>query len=118
MKPRRFLQRRGLVLAKSRSSGEKLGEVSCSKRACPCRGLVQLVSEELLEKKMATESHGRDCKDCRGSERNHSRRMSEDAKANGMRKKSTDEELQREIAEIREEINELKRRIEESQRIG
>jgi len=80
---------------------------------------VQLVSEELLEKRMATESHSRDCRDCRGSERNHIRRVCEDAKANGMRKKkSTDEEWQKELAEIREEFNELKRRIEESQRVG
>ena len=80
---------------------------------------MQLVSEELLEKKMATESHGRDCRDCRGSGRNHSRRVCGDAKENGMKKKkSIDEELHIELAEIRKEFNELKRRIEESQRVG
>ena len=95
MKPReqrecsRGSKERGPVLAKSQSSGEKLGEVSCSKRACYCRGLVQLVSEELLEKEMATESHSRDC---RGSKRSHRRRVSEDAKENGIRKRLIDEE--------------------------
>ena len=62
------------------------------------------MSEELLEKRMATESHSKDCKYCRGSERNHSRRVCEDAKENGMRKKKpTEEECQKELAEIREE---------------
>ena len=75
---------------------------------------MQLVSKELLEKRMATESHSRDCRYCRGSERGHSNRVWEDAKANGMRKRLTDEEYWKEFAEIKEEFNELKRRIEES----
>jgi len=79
---------------------------------------VQLVSEELLEKKMATESHSRDCRDCRGSERGHNRRMTEDAKAIGMRKRLTDEEYWKEFTEIKEEFNRLKLRIEERQRVG
>ena len=76
---------------------ERIGEVSCSKRACCCRGLVQLVSEEILEKGMATESHSRDC---RGSKRSHSRRVTEDAKVVGMRKRLTDEEYWKEISEV------------------
>ena len=97
---------------------EGIGEVSCSKRACCCRGLVQLVSEELLEKKMATDSHIRDCRDCRGSERGHNRRVREDAKENGMRKKLTDEEYWKEIAEIIEQFNKVELMINESQRVG
>ena len=73
------------------------------------------MSEELLEKKMATESHNRDC---RGSERGHNRRVTEDAKVVGMRKRLTDEEYWKEVAEIKEQFDELKRRIEESQRVG
>ena len=72
------------------------------------------MSEELLEKKMATKSHNRDCRDCRGSGRSHNRRMSEDAKENGLRKRLTDEEYWKEFAEIREEFSRLKLRIEES----
>ena len=105
---------RGPVLAKIRSSGEKLGEVSCSKRACCCKGLVQLVSEELLEKEMDTESHSKDSSDCRGSERSHNKRVSEDAKENGIRKRLIDEEYWKQLAGIREEFNRLKLRIEES----
>ena len=94
--------RQGTSTCQKPDPEEGIGEVSCSKRACCCRGLVQLVIEELLEKKMATESHSIDCRDCRGSGRSHSRRMSEDAKANGMRKKSTDEEYWKEIVEFKE----------------
>ena len=55
------------------------------------------MSEELMEEKMATDSHNRDC---RGSERGQNRTEKEDAKANGMRKKSTDVEWWKEIADI------------------
>ena len=74
-----------------------MGEVSCSKRASCCRGLVQLVIEELMEEKMDIDSHSRDY---RGSERGHNRRVREDAKENGTRKKLIDEEYWKEIAEI------------------
>ena len=67
---------------------------------------------------MAIEIHSRDYRYCIGSERGHSRRVTEDAKANGMRKRLTDEEYWKLFAEIKEEFNELKRRIEESQRVG
>ena len=79
---------------------------------------MQLVSEELMEKKMATDNHRRDC---RGSDRGHKIRVREDAKANGMRKKLTDEEYWKEVAEIKEQFDKLKMMIEmikESQRVG
>ena len=79
---------RGLVITKRPYPKERIGEVSGNKRACWCRGLVQLVSEELMEEKIAIDSHSRDC---RGSERGHNRRVKEDAKENGRRKKFTDE---------------------------
>ena len=62
---------------------------------------------------MATESHNRDC---RGSERGHNRRVREDAKENGMRKKLADEEYWKEIVEISKKLYELERMIEENQR--
>ena len=62
---------------------------------------MEFVSEELMEKKMATDSHSRDC---RGSKRSHSRRVREDAKANGIRKRLTDEEYWKEIAEISKQL--------------
>ena len=65
---------------------------------------------------MTTDSHRRDS---RGSKRDHNRRKEkEDAKANGIRKQLTDEEYEKELAEIREQFNKLKLMIEESQRIG
>ena len=67
---------------------------------------------------MAINSHNKDCKDCRGSERSHSGRVREDAKANGIRKRLTNAEYDEELAEIREHFNKLKMRIEESQRVG
>ena len=72
---------------------------------------MQLVaSEELMEKKMNIDSHRRDSK---GSERDHNRRREkEDAKANGIRKQLTDEEYDKELAEIREQFNKLKMMIE------
>ena len=54
-----------------------------------------------MEEKISTNSHIRDC---RGSKRGHIRRVREDAKENGMRKNSTDEEWQKEIAEITEQV--------------
>ena len=67
---------------------------------------------------MATESHSRDCRYCRGSWRSHSRRVWEDAKENGMRKRLADEEYWKEFVEIKVEFNRLKLMIEESQRVG
>ena len=49
----------------------------------------------------------------------HSRRVREDAKANGMRKKLTDEEYWKEIVEIAKQVEKLeKMMVEESQRVG
>lgn len=90
--------RRGLVLAKSPDPEERIVEVSGSKRDCCHRGLVQLMSEELMmEKRMTTDS---DSRDCRGSERGHNRKEEEDARTNGMRKKLTDAEYWEEVPEI------------------
>jgi hypothetical protein len=73
------------------------------------------MSEELMkkeEKKMTTDSHSR------GSERSHNRRnmKKEDAKANG--KRMSQEEIDKEIAELKEQLNALRRILEESQRLG
>ena len=62
---------RGPMLSKRPDSEERIGEVSGSRRVFCCRGLVHLVSEELMEKRMTTNSHSRDC---RGSERGHNRK--------------------------------------------
>ena len=64
---------------------------------------------------MATDSHNRYC---RGFERGQSRRVREDAKEKGMRKKLTNEEYWKEIAEISKQLYELERMIEENQRVG
>ena len=111
---RRF-QEKGTSTFQRPDREEGIGEVSCSKRACGCRGLVQLVSEELMEEKMATDSHNIDC---RGFEGGHNKRVKEDAKENGMRKKFTDAEYEKEVVELREQFNKLKMMIEESQRVG
>ena len=60
---------------------------------------MQLVGEELMDKRMNTDSHS---KDCRGSERGHNTKEKEDAKENGIRKHLTDAKYWKEIAEIRE----------------
>ena len=88
----------------------RIGEVSGSKRACCCRGLVEFMSEELMEEKMTPKIHKRDS---RGSERGHNRKEEEDAQTNGMRKKLTDAEYWKEVAKIREQFNKLKMMIEE-----
>ena len=62
---------------------------------------------------MATDSHSRYCK---GSKRDHIRKKA-DANTNGIRQKLIDAEYDKELAEIREQFNELKMRIEESQRV-
>ena len=71
--------------------------------------------EELMkkeEKKMATNSHSR------ASERSHSRRKmkKEDAKANG--KRMSQEEIEKEVADLKEQLNALRRMLEENQRLG
>ena len=59
---------------------------------------MQLVSEEIMEKRVTTDSHSRDRK---GSERDHFRRKDkEDAKANGIRKQLNDVEYWKEVVEI------------------
>ena len=64
---------------------------------------------------MATDSHSRDC---RGFERGHNRRVREDAKENGMRKKLTNEEYQKEVAQIWEQFKKLELMIKAIQRVG
>ena len=59
---------------------------------------------------MATEIHNRDCI---GSERGHKRRVREDAKVVGIRKKLTDEEYWKEIVEISKQFYKLEKMIEE-----
>jgi len=67
---------------------------------------------KIEKKKMAIDSHSR------GSEEDHNRRKmkKEDAKANG--KRMSQEEIDKEIAELKEQIDALRRILEESQRLG
>ena len=51
---------RGPVITERPDLEERIGEVSGSRRACCYRGLVQLMSEELMKEKMDTDSHSRD----------------------------------------------------------
>jgi len=64
------------------------------------------------KKKMTTDSHSR------GLERSHKRRnmKKEDAKANG--KRMSQEEIDKEIAELKEQLDALRRIHKESQRLG
>ncbi len=63
------------------------------------------------EKEMTPDSHSR------GSERSHNRvYKKEDAKANGMR--ISQEEIDKEVAELKEQLNTLRRMLEESKRLG
>ena len=71
------------MITKRPNLDEGIGEVSGSKRICCYRGLVQLMGEELMARKMTTESHKGES---RGSEGSHSRMMEKDAKANGILK--------------------------------
>ena len=68
-----------------------------------------------IEKKMTTDSPNRDNK---GSKEDHSRRKvkKEDAKANG--KRMSQEEIDKEIAEMKEQLNVLRMILEENQRLG
>ena len=74
----------------------------------------RLVVKELMKiegKKMITDCHSR------GSERSHSRRYEKkDAKANG--KRVIQEEIDKEITKLKEQLNALRRMLEESQRLG
>jgi len=76
--------------------------------------LPRLVAKDLMkteEKKMTTDSHRR------GTERSHSRGYKkEDAKENG--KKMSQEEIDKEIVELKEQLNALRRMLEEIQRLG
>ena len=56
----------------------------------------------MMEKRMTTDSHRRGSI---GSERGHNRKGEEYARKNGMRKKLTDAEYWKEVAEIREKFN-------------
>jgi len=64
------------------------------------------------EKKTATDSHNR------GSEEDHSRRKIKkvDAKANG--KRMSQEGIDKEITELKQQLDALRRVLEESQRLG
>ena len=68
-----------------------------------------------IEKKMNTDSHNRDN---RGYEEDHSRRKvkKEDAKVNG--KRISQQECDKEIAELKEQLNTLRMLLEENQRQG
>ena len=68
-----------------------------------------------IEKKMVNDSHNIDNK---GSKEDHSRRKEkkEDAKVNG--KRMSQEERDKEIAELKEQFNVLRMLLEESQRQG
>lgn len=72
------------------------------------------MSEELtkIDKKMATDSHSG------GSEEDHNKRKmkKENAKANG--KRMSQKEFDREIAELKEQLDVLMRILEENQRQG
>ena len=65
-----------------------------------------------MDEKMAIDSHRR------GSEEDHSRRKmkKEDAKANEWR--MSQEKIDKEIAELKEQLDALRRILEESQRLG
>ena len=65
-----------------------------------------------MEEKMTTDSHSR------GSEEDHSRRKmkKEDVKANG--KRMSQEEIGKEIAGLKEQLDALRRILEEIQRLG
>lgn len=67
---------------------------------------------KIEKKKMATDSHSR------GSEEDPNRRKmkKEDAKANG--KRMSQEKIDKEIAELKEQLDALRRILEESQRLG
>ena len=75
----------------------RIGEVSGSKRVCCGRGFMQFIGEELMAKEMTTESHKGES---RGSERRHKRKKEKYAKANGIRQQLTQEEYEKEKAEI------------------
>jgi len=60
---------------------------------------------------MATDSHSR------GSKKSHNRGYKkEDSKTNG--KKMSQEEIDKEVTELKEQLNALRRILEESQRLG
>ena len=76
------------MITKRQDLEERIGEVSGSRRAYCCRGLVQLMGEKLMAKNMTTESHKGES---RGSKRGHSRkREKEGAKENGIRQELAD----------------------------
>ena len=85
------------MITKRPDPEEGIGEVSGSRRVYCCRGLLQLMSEKIMAKEMTTESHKGES---RGSERGHNRKREKDAKANGILKQWTDEEYEKEKAEI------------------
>ena len=88
------------MITKRPDPEERIGEVSGSRRACCCRGLVQLMGEELMVKEMTTESHKGES---RGSERGHIKnKEKEDSRTNGMRQQLAEAEYNKELAKIRE----------------
>ena len=100
------------MITKRLDSEEGIGEVSGSRRVYYCRGLVQLMSEKLMAKKMTTESHKGES---RGSKRGHGRKKEEEnAKANGIWKQLTDEKYEREKAEIAVHLELLMKLLQEN----
>ena len=85
------------MITKRPDPEERIGEVSGSKRGCCGRGFMQLIGEELMAKEMTTESHKGES---RRSERGHSRKEKKYAKVNGIRQQLTQEEYEKEKAEI------------------
>lgn len=75
----------------------RISEVTGSKRGCCGRGFMQLIGEELMAKEMTTKSHKGES---RGSERDHRRKKEKYVKANGIRQQLTQEEYEKEKAEI------------------
>lgn len=88
---------RGPVITKRPDLEEGIGEVSGSRRVYCCRGLIQLMGEELMVKEMTTKIHKGERRD---SERSNNRKREKDAKANDIRHQLTDEEYEKEKVEI------------------
>ena len=101
------------MITKRPDPEEGIGEVSGSRRVYCCRGLVQLMGEEIMAKEMTTESHKGES---RGSERGHSRKEKKYAKANGIRQQLTQEEYEKEKAEIAVHLELLMELLQENVR--
>jgi hypothetical protein len=115
-----MFQRRELEIPRGQAQEEKLGEVYCSKvkHTCYCRGLLQLtVSMEQLTKEEVKMTRDSQMKD---SEESHNQ-IRESAKEVG-RNKISNEEFDREIVELKEQLSVmmklLQEKVKEDQRYG